>query len=456
MRDKSGLILVIFLSFTVCQAVDEGKSRFQIPSSTEFKCQNEFPLKETVNLLKKIVDKYGERRNERDVDGNEWTSMLIDQSKEIKVDGREFRLNSPEKVETTFFLEILELLDEEIFVVPGHTKALWSARHPDRTFLLHKISFDCGKDEVACGLQCCSCRTRSIQNDFLEEIAEKRKRFRRSPTRVISRKYFNDYQITQNGITYSLEPKSGMNCRYRLSQFDDLYKRRNVYNIRTDTIFYKCPPGHGCCSLGCVLISKTLEISQPPSVEYMLDRPRQALVFAQTFFNENSLYIYALLIFLVAFLFIIILVVHIKKIKSMNTNSQKLARNLRHKTTETQTSMASLLLLDSTQSTIRLIPPSSFSIQMRDDQSFLELGSHPSKSPHKRPHSSIVDYQIQPKFKFLSSPTDQPYSSPTFDYYSHTWNPKKSYDSSNPYQSTTLPRNVSTFKPLNTSPLKGI
>lgn len=105
---------------------------------------------------------------------------------------------------------------------------------------------------------------------------------------------------------------------------------------------------------------------------------------------------------------------------------------------------------------MRLIPPSTFSIgQIRDESNIAKREFQLLQSSNRRPRSSIVDYQSQ-KFEFLTTPTDGDPDFSQFEYYSHTWNLKGGYNSSNPYQSTTLPRNsVTTFKSSN-SPLRAI
>ncbi|CAJ0570087.1 unnamed protein product, partial [Mesorhabditis spiculigera] len=101
---------------------------------------------------------------------------------------------------------------------------------------------------------------------FMCEITEKRKRLRRAVA-TRARQYYNDYQVVEGDILYSLEKKAGMNCVYRLSQFDQLYQNRTQFHIRTEAIYYKCPAGHGCCSLGCDKIEDGSQVSRIQEIQ---------------------------------------------------------------------------------------------------------------------------------------------------------------------------------------------
>ncbi|CAJ0572011.1 unnamed protein product, partial [Mesorhabditis spiculigera] len=235
-------------------------------SPPEGKCLNGFPVKETADILRAIVAKYGEQRRDSDAQGNQYSSILIDDAADVQWNNRSFRLNTPENTDATFHLKALQFLDEEVFIVPLRIKSAWRAIHPDRTYALKKITFDCGRDERACGLQCCPRRSSALQEKFMCEITEKRKRLRRAVA-TRARQYYNDYQVMEGDILYSLEKKAGMNCVYRLSQFDQLYQNRTQFHIRTEAIYYKCPAGHGCCSLGCVKIEDGSQVSRIQEIQ---------------------------------------------------------------------------------------------------------------------------------------------------------------------------------------------
>ncbi|RCN43381.1 CX module [Ancylostoma caninum] len=229
--------------------------------ASELSCAGHFPIKESVDIVRKLVEKYAIPVVRKDDNGVEWMNNLIVKNQGLEVDGTRYFLNDnrlpPEM--TFYFDDSLLLHAVPLFVVGEDQLDTWRPDFPDKTYALTKISHQCAVGQRACGLKCCYSESDKIQKSFIEL----------SQGGNLS----NTTTYSYNDITYSLEitdNSSTPKCSYDLSYHDVLFRRARVDGKPISTIHFSCPERFSCCGLTCL----------PSADSALLRKPRKAEMFS--------------------------------------------------------------------------------------------------------------------------------------------------------------------------------
>ncbi|VDM80787.1 unnamed protein product [Strongylus vulgaris] len=134
-------------------------------SASELSCTSHFPIKESVEIVKKLVAKYAVPIIRKDENGVEWMNNLIVKDKRIEIDGIRYYLNDNHlPPEMTFYFKDSLLFDAvPIFIVEEEQVQNWRPDFPDKTYALTKISHECAVGQRACGMKCCNSDIDRIQ-----------------------------------------------------------------------------------------------------------------------------------------------------------------------------------------------------------------------------------------------------------------------------------------------------
>ncbi|CAJ0604342.1 unnamed protein product [Cylicocyclus nassatus] len=209
--------------------------------ASELSCSGHFPIKESVENVRRLVAKYAVSVVRKDENGVEWINNLFITDKEYEIDDTRYYLNDNRlSPEMTFYFEDSLLLDAvPIFVVEEKQLKNWRPDHPDKTYALTKISHECSVGQRACGLKCCYSESDKIQQGFLELAREGNLQ--------------NNSTFIYNDIIYSFELSNLTSvCAYDLSYYDILFRRARIRDESLSTIHFSCPKDHTCCGLSCM------------------------------------------------------------------------------------------------------------------------------------------------------------------------------------------------------------
>ncbi|KIH53882.1 hypothetical protein ANCDUO_15975 [Ancylostoma duodenale] len=201
------MVILLLLSLLTCAR------------ASELSCAGHFPIKESVEIVRKLVEKYAIPVVRKDDNGVEWMNNLIVKNQGLEIDGTRYFLNDnrlpPEM--TFYFDDSLLLHAVPLFVVGEDQLDNWRPDFPDKTYALTKISHQCAVGQRACGLKCCYSESDKIQKGFIEL----------SQGGNLSSTSTYSY----NDVTYSLEitdNSSTPKCSYDLSYHDVLFRRATV------------------------------------------------------------------------------------------------------------------------------------------------------------------------------------------------------------------------------------
>nr|CDJ89517.1 unnamed protein product [Haemonchus contortus] len=231
----------------------------------ELSCVAHFPLRESVEILKKLVEEYAIPSRRTDASGAEWLNYLIVRNNGFEIDHTRYYFDDDHlpSESTFYFTDSLLLHPVPIFVVEGKDVKNWRPDHPDRTKALKRISHKCDIGQRACGLKCCYGEVDTVQKGFLE-----------LGNLSLSSTY------TFNDITYSIQQKDNSStprCTYYLSYYDALFRKRMIGGKQVSTIHFSCPERFSCCGLRCV----------PPPSTALLRKIREANLLSFQFSRER-------------------------------------------------------------------------------------------------------------------------------------------------------------------------
>uniref|UniRef100_A0A7I4YQ48 CX domain-containing protein n=1 Tax=Haemonchus contortus TaxID=6289 RepID=A0A7I4YQ48_HAECO len=220
----------------------------------DLSCAAHFPLRESADILKKLMEIYAIPSRRTDASGAEWLNYLIVRNNGLEIDNTRYFFNDNRlPLESTFhFTDSLLLHPVPIFVVESEDVKNWQPDRPDRTKALKTISHKCDIGQRACGLKCCYGEIDTVQKGFLE-----------LGNLSISSTY------TFNDITYSIQQSdnsSAPRCTYYLSYYDALFRKRMIGGKQISAIHFSCPKRFSCCGLRCV----------PPPSTALLRKIREA------------------------------------------------------------------------------------------------------------------------------------------------------------------------------------
>ncbi|CAI4222169.1 unnamed protein product [Auanema sp. JU1783] len=241
-------------------------------------CVDQFPLRETSNIIKRIVEKYAKTVNSTDGDETWINHLLLRSSSGYELDGVTYYVNDNHlNPENTFYFDSLRFLKFPAYVVENQDMIeSWRASHPDNTYSLSKISLNCPANNRACGLKCCP----SIFYEVMDGIQKN----------LLTHKNVTNGTMLFKGVTYSLLPPKEEEpvCEYQASYYD-VPLRSNLN--RFSKIYFTCGSVDECCGLVC------------------LERPRQEQITQTSHYKANVLkkhHIYSASVFLfLAFLLIV-------------------------------------------------------------------------------------------------------------------------------------------------------
>nr|CDJ97622.1 unnamed protein product [Haemonchus contortus] len=131
----------------------------------DLSCAAHFPLKESVDILKKLVEIYAIPSRRTDASGAEWLNYLIMKNNGLETENTRYYFNDDRlPTESTFnFTDSLLLHPVPIFVVESKDVKNWQPDRPDRTKALKKITHKCDTGQRACGLKCCYGEVDTVQ-----------------------------------------------------------------------------------------------------------------------------------------------------------------------------------------------------------------------------------------------------------------------------------------------------
>ncbi|EYC10609.1 hypothetical protein Y032_0054g2460 [Ancylostoma ceylanicum] len=240
--------------------------------ASELSCAGHFPIKESVEIVKKLVEKYAVPVVRKDDNGVEWMNNLIVKNQGLEIDGTRYFLNDnrlpPEM--TFYFDDSLLLHAVPLFVVGEDQLNNWRPDYPDKTYALTRISHQCAVGQRACGLKCCYNEVDKIQKGFLE--------LSQDGNLSVATTY------TYNDVTYSLEitdNSSSPKCSYDLSYHDVLFRRATVDGKPVSTIYFLCPERFSCCGLTCLPSADSALLRKPRKAEsfsFKLDQRRKNIL----------------------------------------------------------------------------------------------------------------------------------------------------------------------------------
>ncbi|VDL74721.1 unnamed protein product [Nippostrongylus brasiliensis] len=242
-------------------------------------CGGQFPIRESVEIVKRLVAAYAVPVVRRDRNGTEWMNNLFIKNDGLEMDGVQYFLNDnrlpPEM--TFFFADSLLLDSTPIFVVDREQINSWRPDFPDKTKALTKISRRCDIGQRACGLKCCKEENHIVQKGFLDygSLAES--------------------NYTFNGVTYRLrdnyDNSTAQTCSYFLSYYDPLFSQASGKQV--SSIYFSCPRRSSCCGLTC----------EPHPSTALLRKPREANLLSLEFdkYQLNALLTAGTIVSLIAF-----------------------------------------------------------------------------------------------------------------------------------------------------------